>query len=571
MTNPLGVIMLATVLRGNGFQVEILDANEVAGPDMEYRLIPERILDSEPDMVGFSTVGSYYALTASWAKRCKMLRPSLPIVFGGSQASLTDIATLESFPFVDVVARGESERSVVVLAKALGGQCPLSQVPGISYRHGGAVEATPSPPLIEDLDELPAPDFSLFSMEEVGEINLEDGRGCPFRCAFCSTSQYWRRRFRTCTPQRIVDQMESLFATYGDKPIRFTQDTPFLNETRIKAICAEITTRGLDSRWRCYSRLDLLSEEIVRTMAAAGCDNLYLGVETGSQRLQRSLGKNLRLEQVIPKAQAISDARMEYTASFILGFPDETQADLLDTARMIMSLRYDTGRLQDIMLHDLEPQPGMKLLEGRYGELEFDDYKYNAPLSPAAYDELLAGYERGAEVFSVYYYLPLQHLERMCVLKVHYLLECLLALPLSGYVLYRDQQLGLFDLLAGGLDDLELNPKLYNRPRSPASLRHAAQFITNALCRDNHVLPDVLRCEIAAQQVTQHETESVFVAVCFDVIAWSREVREAGYGQLPLPVPGRTRCLLFRHKQAGGVSIVDVPPHLVDQTASSML
>src|ERR1700691_2551884 len=150
------------------------------------------------------------------AKLVKAIRPNSTILIGGPQASVVAEPTLRAFPFVDFILRGETEESLPIFLEELSGQRRLDQVPGLAYRSVWGVQLNPNAPVITDLDALPFPAYHLTG-ELRGEhaASLELGRGCPFACTFCSTNDYFRRKFRLKSPARMLADMRAVAARYG--------------------------------------------------------------------------------------------------------------------------------------------------------------------------------------------------------------------------------------------------------------------------------------------------------------------------------------------------------------------
>src|SRR5262249_52775477 len=153
------------------------------------------------DFVGFSSVCSSYPVTLRTACEVKRQQPDSIVAFGGPQASAVDVATLEAYSLIDLVVRGEAEQTLPQLLEALIQGNRLDDIPGVTFRRDGKIVRTPDGGGIADLDTLPFPAFHLLpDMETCRFMPLELGRGCPFSCTFCSTNDFFRRRFRLKSP-----------------------------------------------------------------------------------------------------------------------------------------------------------------------------------------------------------------------------------------------------------------------------------------------------------------------------------------------------------------------------------
>src|SRR5215472_11262265 len=196
---PLGVLSLAAVLEERGLHPEVVDFNRFAASYFR---------DRQFDFVGFSSVCSSYPVTLRIACEVKRRQPYSIVAFGGPQASAVDVATLEAYAPIDLVVRGEAEETLPQLLEALDQGGLLDDIPGITFQHDGKIVRNPDAAGITDLDTLPFPAFHLLpDMETCRFMPLELGRGCPFSCTFCSTNDFFRRRFRLKSPARMLEEM----------------------------------------------------------------------------------------------------------------------------------------------------------------------------------------------------------------------------------------------------------------------------------------------------------------------------------------------------------------------------
>mgnify|MGYP000153288952 FL=1 len=362
---PLGMLMLAAALREAGVVASLVDLTRLRAEYLDgeggkrvesFRDYAARVIAAEPaDLYGFSTLCSSYPLTVRIAQAVKEERRWATVAFGGPQATLTDAETLEAFPFVDWVVRGEAEITIVELVKAgsPGG------VAGLSYRAGGRTVRNQDAPLVMDLDHLPYPAFDLLSTFQSKRLHVEAGRGCPFQCSFCATSRFFRRRFRMKSAKRLVDEMVAMHQAYGTQKFDLVHDLFTADSKRVLAFCDALQRSGIRCRWTCSARADGLRPEILAAMAQAGCASIYLGVETGSPRMQKAIRKRLDLKKVDAALDLCEQLEMGTTVSFIVGFPEEEQSDLELTGRCVVNaLRRDRCRTQ---VHLLMPLAGTEI------------------------------------------------------------------------------------------------------------------------------------------------------------------------------------------------------------------
>ena len=419
---PLGTLALAAVLERAGFAPRIVDINRWY---MEYllegagrreipfsRFTAERLAGMDADLYGFSTICNSYPVTLQTAEQLKELRPQAVTLLGGAQASVVDTATLSRFPAVDYILRGEADQSLPEFAQRLSEGRSPEFVPGLTYRAGGEVRRNPDAPLPTDLDTLPVPAFHLYpGMEQIHNVPIELGRGCPFGCTFCSTNDFFRRRFRLKSPAKLIAEMDYLLARYPVTFFDLMHDMFTVDRKRVVATCEAILATGRTYRWGCSARTDCVDEELLELMARAGCVSIFFGIETGSARLQKVIGKRLDLEDARKVAARAGGLGMETTVSLIIGFPDETMDDLRGTMGFIgdsLSMGKATPHL-----HLLSPLPGTPLHLAHRHELVLEDVctdiSHAGWVQRDAERRLIAAHP---DVFPNFYAIPTPHLDR---------------------------------------------------------------------------------------------------------------------------------------------------------------
>lgn len=380
-TPPLGVLTLAAILREQGIAPAMVDLNRLyyeylgianSPAEDDFAAYAASRIPSGCEVIGFSTICSSYPLTIRIAERIKRSAPNVSIVFGGPQASAVDVATLEAFPFVDLIVRGEADQTLVEVLRTGVRSPALAFVPGITFRSGRSIARNPEAPLVADLDALPFPAFDLLpGMEKVSFFPLELGRGCPFACTFCSTNDFFRRRFRLKSPEIMLQQMRRAAREYGVTRFDLVHDMFTVDRKRVVAFCQALIQSGERFSWGCSARTDCADDELIRLMHRAGCRNLFFGVETGSARLQRAIEKDLDLTDAATRISTCATAGIETTVSLIVGFPEETEEDLWQTAGFLM----DAARYEhvDAQLHIVAPLAGTPLHNRFRGKLLADD------------------------------------------------------------------------------------------------------------------------------------------------------------------------------------------------------
>jgi len=345
----LGLLYLAASVTDH-HDVRILDLNMEQTQLETIGRIIERACEVAgsfgADLVGIGTMANVYPLVLRMAAALKERFPDLPVVLGGHQATFTAAETLRRFPQVDLIVQGEGELSFPRLVEALeAGRSPVG-LDGVACRDNGEVRVSAIPALHHDLDQLGSPPYHLVpGLDQyqphslIKRANILTSRGCPFACTFCSVSRFWQRKARFRSPAAVVDELAMLQRDLGASFIEFNDDTFTVNRKYLTAVCEEIFNRGLEIEWLCRARVDTLSEEIIVLLRRAGCTHVFIGAESGSERIIKSINKKINPAEVSRKVRMLSMHGIETIVSFIYGFPEETAEDIALSAQLAMQCR----------------------------------------------------------------------------------------------------------------------------------------------------------------------------------------------------------------------------------------
>lgn len=380
---PMGILSLAAVLEEQGIESEILDLNRLfytyitgdfrnEGVDFCSYATGE-LRGITADVFGFSTICSSYPLTLRLARGVRETHPEASIILGGPQASVVDVATLEAFPCVDLIVRGEAEETLPRVLDGLSHRQPdFANLAGVTYRRGQAVLRNPNAPVIEDLDRLPLPAFHLYPhTNKCSFAPLEAGRGCPFACSFCSTNDFFRRRFRLKSTHVLVEQMKTIKDTYKIASFDLIHDMFTVDRKKVVGFCEAIEESGEDLYWGCSARTDCIDDELIDLMAENGCTGIFFGIDSGSDRMQTLMHKRLNLADSAARIKRANRCGIKHTVSLITGFPEETKEDLRRSIIFIgESLRHQHAQIQ---LHLLAPLAETPITTQYQDELTFDD------------------------------------------------------------------------------------------------------------------------------------------------------------------------------------------------------
>lgn len=375
---PLGLIHLATNLAADGHDPCILDfpldirRGRLHLGKRIYADCASRILEEDPGMVGFSVQCTTFPGAVRIAQLVKAQNPGIKIVFGGHSASAVDIETLEAFPWIDAVVRGEGEITMSELTLRCVRAEELHGVRGLSFRDGGRVFRNGDRELIADLDELPLADYSFvppFSTyrDSCGIPRsiaiLEVGRGCPHHCIYCSQSVMWRRRQRTYSVPRLIREMRDLRDRFGAECFLLAYDQFTARRSFVEQFCGSLIETGLNRvPWYCISRLDTVDAELLRLMREAGCESMCYGIDSGSKRTLAFIRKNIDGDILLRRVRETTDQSIVPTLSFVIGFPEEEREDI--DATLELALRTGVQGGINPLLQLATVLPGTDLFQG---------------------------------------------------------------------------------------------------------------------------------------------------------------------------------------------------------------
>jgi radical SAM superfamily enzyme YgiQ (UPF0313 family) len=367
--SPIGINMLTTIVRSSGHTAEVLDfqrmviGREIAWPEDFLNAAEARLRDINSRIFGFTVMNVGFPWALELASIVRRHHPEATIVFGGPHATLLAREILETSPQVDVVMVNEAEEVILTFVETVLEGRNLSDCHNLFFRTpDGEIVRTPTAMLLNQLDGLPlmALDNELLTRSAI--ISVEAGRGCPYRCKFCSSHAIWTRTPRFKSPSRLVKEASSYVAQAGARAdpllISFEHDDFISNRPWFRDFVACKRKAGANFRYAITTRINHLTEEVVALLADSGCVSVFMGLETGSERLQASSSKHLDLRKLAPSLRALRDARIHFNSNFIVGFPNETMEDVATTIGLVLSLAWLGGTINISMMC---PEPGSEL------------------------------------------------------------------------------------------------------------------------------------------------------------------------------------------------------------------
>lgn len=364
---PLGTLYAAACLREQGHVVSLFDAMLADSEDGWAAAIDVERPDYAVLYEDSFNYLSKMCLLAMRAAALRMLalaraRGCVTIVCG---SDATDNAARYLAGGADVVIVGEGEITLAAVLEAgvRPGGPALAEIPGLAFHDadGGLVE-TGRRPSMRDLDALPPPAWDLIDMERYRaawaqhgrfSMNMATTRGCPFHCNWCA-KPIWGQRYAVRSPEAVASEMAWLQRVYGVEHISFVDDILGLKPGWLETFARLVRAQAVLLPFKCLSRADLLLRDgEVEALRTAGCEMVWMGAESGSQKILDAMDKGTRVEQIVEAARRLREAGIRFGFFLQFGYPGEDRADIEATRQLVLRCLPD-----DIGISVSYPLPG---------------------------------------------------------------------------------------------------------------------------------------------------------------------------------------------------------------------
>jgi len=335
---PLGLLYISAYLEKNGFSNEIFDSTFKS-----LDALQQHIIDSIPDVIGIYTnlMTKLNVLKIIGFVKNEPRLACTKIILGGPEVRNHKQKFLEFG--ADVIVFGEGEDSMLELVSLYSKEKnpDLNGVTGTAFRdQSGIVVTNPDRTLIRDVNHLPFPardkiDLNLYfnawnKKHGIRMLNLSTMRGCPYSCKWCSRAVYgtsYRRR----NPGLVVDEIQWLKSQYEFDMIWFVDDVFTINHRWVSDFVSILKARQVSIRYEIITRADRLNEEIVDLLKESGCFRVWIGAESGSQKIIDAMDRRVQVEQVRSMIRLVKAKGMEAGTFIMLGYPGEDEHDIKET------------------------------------------------------------------------------------------------------------------------------------------------------------------------------------------------------------------------------------------------
>ena len=344
---PLSFVYLAGASRQAGVSAEIYDA---MSKDHGYPEIEARLKAAMADYVASTAITSTINDAVKTLELAKSIKPDTVTILGGVHPTFMYEEVLKCSTAVDYIICGEGENTMRQLLTVLEGGGDPATVPGVAFRRGGAIVKTEKRCLLESIDDLPAAwdlldwtDYKYFVVPDSRLGSISTSRGCDYDCIFCSQQKFWEKSWRSRDPQKVVDELEFLHATYQVNVFLITDEYPTRNRVRWEAFLDLLIAKGLPIRIVMETRTsDIIRDrEILWKYRKAGIIHISIGIEATDQATLDFYKKEMHVDEARQALALLSDHGIVSEASFVLGLPDETNASARSTLQQAQDYNPD--------------------------------------------------------------------------------------------------------------------------------------------------------------------------------------------------------------------------------------
>jgi len=347
---PFFLAYAASLLKANGCRAVLLDA---IAEGLDSPQLFERLQELDPGLAVMETSTPSFENDLAIAGEIRRRHPGVAVALCGPHASVFAREILRDKPAVDFVLLGEYEFTLLDLCRALRAGGELKKIPGLAYRQEGAVRVNQRRKTIHDLDELPWPergDVPIYRYNDgfagmpVPNVQMWSSRGCPFRCSYCLWPQtiYREHRYRKRGADKVAEEMQYLAENFKFQAIYFDDDIFNADRGHVLGICRQIQKRKIRIPWGAMARAELMDQELLRTMRAAGLFAVKYGIESANKQVLARCRKAMDLEKARGIIKATKDLGIRVHLTFCLGLPGETAASVEETAAFIRETRPDS-------------------------------------------------------------------------------------------------------------------------------------------------------------------------------------------------------------------------------------
>jgi anaerobic magnesium-protoporphyrin IX monomethyl ester cyclase len=349
---PLGALYLGKIAE-NLCDFSIIDgfSNYLSEDD-----IFKQIESIDPDIVGFSV--NFYSLLPKGLKIAVRVKTALnkTIIFGGNISTFL-YENLIKLDYIDYIFLHEAEYSFAnFLKKKQGNNLDFTDISGLVYKFNGEMKINPFKDYETNLDALPIPDHKLLNGYEAYSKAILSSRGCPYDCIYCSTKEMWGLKWRKRTAENIFGEIKHLYDNFKVNSFHFVDDNFLIDKERFANLVEIMEKNNLLIPFGFSARLELIDEKVLEVCKRVGVNNLFFGIESGSNRVLKQLNRNYTQDDIYHKIDLCIKNGIIPTTSFMIGIPYEDKDDARETLKVMKNINTHL-----VQVHICTPLVGTKL------------------------------------------------------------------------------------------------------------------------------------------------------------------------------------------------------------------
>jgi anaerobic magnesium-protoporphyrin IX monomethyl ester cyclase len=367
---PLGTLYAASLLRKNGFNVDLFDTNLLDTP----KSIISKLTANQPNYLVIYDDGFNYltkmCLTNMREACFEMIqlakKYNCKIIVSSSDA--TDHYEKYIEKGADYIIQGEGEITLSELITHLEENKSVESINGIVYKNESVIKVNPKRAVLQNLDELPLPAWDLVDINSYKEVwkqskqeftlNLATTRGCPYKCNWCAKPIYGNR-YNAHSPEYIVKEIAYLKEQFGVTRFWMCDDIFGLKPNWVQELNVELKTNNLKISYYIQSRVDLLlKEDTIDALAESGLEEVWVGAESGSQKILDAMDKGTQVEDIYEATHLLQQKNIRVALFLQFGYLTENHEDIKKTIQMVKELKPD-----NIGISVSYPLPGTKFYD----------------------------------------------------------------------------------------------------------------------------------------------------------------------------------------------------------------
>ncbi len=330
---PLGLLYISAYLEQNGVQHEVLDST-FSSESKWFSFIEQQ----QPKVIALYTnlMTKVKILELIEKVKANELLSHTKILLGGPDVTYNWEDYLKHG--ADFLVIGEGEETFLEFIEELEGAGNFEKVTGLAFvNKSGGVVKNQARIKIKEVDQLPFPNRKKIDLSQYlkvwkdhhgkSTLNISTQRGCPYTCQWCSTAVYGQS-YRRRSPKLVVDEIEDLIENFQPDALWFVDDVFTVSHKWITAFSEEMQNRGIQIPFECITRAERMNETVIQQLKAAGCFRIWIGAESGSQRIIDLMKRQVDINKVADMMKLTKQNGIETGTFIMVGYPTETKEDI---------------------------------------------------------------------------------------------------------------------------------------------------------------------------------------------------------------------------------------------------